>query len=130
MEWMLMPYRKLYALIAGRSSRKEFWMFLLLNAIVYLAFSVVLSGLAGGAASMMDVNSMQAAMLGAGVGFAAILIIPLYIWALLTSVAAVAETGVEFVALRDAVFAHASGPAQAVAEANALLDEKAPRFDG
>lgn len=46
------------------------------------------------------------------------------------SVAAVAETGVEFVALRDAVFAHASGPAQAVAEANALLDEKAPRFGG
>ncbi|WHA41700.1 thiamine phosphate synthase [Agrobacterium larrymoorei] len=46
------------------------------------------------------------------------------------SVAAVAESGVEFVALRQAVFGHAGGPAQAVAEANALLDEKAPRFDG
>src|SRR5690349_2625181 len=60
-EWMLMPYRKLYALIAGRSSRKEFWMFFLLNVIVYFVFIVVLLGLAGGAASMMDVNSMQAA---------------------------------------------------------------------
>ena len=46
------------------------------------------------------------------------------------SVVAVAESGVEFVALRQAVFAHAGGPAQAVAEANALLDEKAPRFGG
>ncbi len=46
------------------------------------------------------------------------------------SVVAVAESGVEFVALRQAVFAHASGAAQAVAEANALLDEKAPRFGG
>lgn len=46
------------------------------------------------------------------------------------SVFAVSETGVEFVALRDAVFGHAGGAAQAVAEANALLDEKAPRFGG
>lgn len=47
-----------------------------------------------------------------------------------SSVVAVAESGVEFVALRQAVFSHAGGAAQAVAEANALLDEKAPRFDG
>ncbi len=46
------------------------------------------------------------------------------------SVLAVAESGVEFVALRQAVFGHAGGAAQAVAEANALLDEKAPRFGG
>ena len=46
------------------------------------------------------------------------------------SVVAVAESGVEFVALREAVFGHAGGAAQAVAEANALLDEKAPRFGG
>ena len=46
------------------------------------------------------------------------------------SVVAVAESGVEFVALREAVFGHAGGAAQAVAEANELLDEKAPRFGG
>ncbi len=45
------------------------------------------------------------------------------------SVLAVAETGAEFVALRDAVFNHADGAERAVAEANRLLDEKAPRFD-
>ena len=38
MEWMLMPYRRLYALIAGRASRQEFWMFILLNVIVVVAF--------------------------------------------------------------------------------------------
>lgn len=47
----------------------------------------------------------------------------------IASVVTVAESGVEFVALRDAIFAHPAGAAQAVAEANALLDEKAPRFD-
>ncbi len=34
MEWMLMPLRK-YAQFSGRSRRKEFWMFALLNMIVY-----------------------------------------------------------------------------------------------
>lgn len=47
-----------------------------------------------------------------------------------SSVVAVAETGVEFVAMRGGVFDNASGAAQAVSEINALLDEKAPRFDG
>jgi thiamine-phosphate pyrophosphorylase len=44
------------------------------------------------------------------------------------SVVVVAESGAEFVALRSAVFEAADGPAAAVAQANALLDEKAPRF--
>lgn len=46
-----------------------------------------------------------------------------------SSVVAVSETGAEFVALRTAVFNHAKGAAAAVATANALLDEKAPRFE-
>ncbi len=46
------------------------------------------------------------------------------------SVVVIAESGAEFVALRDAVFASADGPSAAVARANALLDEKAPRFEG
>ncbi|AYD02122.1 thiamine phosphate synthase [Neorhizobium sp. NCHU2750] len=45
------------------------------------------------------------------------------------SVVVAAESGAEFVALRTAVFAHPEGPAAAVARANALLDEKAPRFE-
>lgn len=47
----------------------------------------------------------------------------------IASTAAVAGTGAEFVALRNAVFEHPDGPKEAVAAANRLLDEKAPRFD-
>jgi uncharacterized membrane protein YhaH (DUF805 family) len=36
MEWMLLPYKR-YADFSGRSSRKEFWMFVLFLVIVTLA---------------------------------------------------------------------------------------------
>ncbi|MDM9620225.1 thiamine phosphate synthase [Rhizobium sp. AC44/96] len=45
------------------------------------------------------------------------------------SALAVAETGAEFVALRLAVFAEPARAPAIVAEINALLDEKAPRFE-
>ncbi len=45
------------------------------------------------------------------------------------SALAVAETGAEFVALRRAVFDEPANAAQVVASVNALLDEKAPRFE-
>ena len=46
------------------------------------------------------------------------------------SVEAVAATGAEFVALSSAVFGDGVDPRQAVARANALLDQTAPRFEG
>ncbi|SIQ38804.1 thiamine-phosphate diphosphorylase [Rhizobium sp. RU20A] len=45
------------------------------------------------------------------------------------SALAVAESGAEFVALREAVFGEPGRAASVVAEVNALLDEKAPRFE-
>ncbi|HUH48397.1 MAG TPA: thiamine phosphate synthase [Mycoplana sp.] len=45
------------------------------------------------------------------------------------SALAVAETGAEFVALCQAVFSEPRNAAQVVASVNALLDEKAPRFE-
>ncbi len=45
------------------------------------------------------------------------------------SVVAVAETGVEFVALGKAVFADPAMAATVIAQVNAELDEKAPRFE-
>ncbi|MCB1444789.1 MAG: thiamine phosphate synthase [Rhizobiaceae bacterium] len=45
------------------------------------------------------------------------------------SVLAVAETGAEFAALRLAVFADPARAAAVVQEVNALLDQKAPRFE-
>ncbi|AZO11084.1 MULTISPECIES: thiamine phosphate synthase [unclassified Mesorhizobium] len=47
----------------------------------------------------------------------------------LGSVEAVAATGAEFVALSSAVFADGLDPRAAVAAANALLDQTAPRFE-
>jgi thiamine-phosphate pyrophosphorylase len=45
------------------------------------------------------------------------------------SALAVAETGADFVAMRAAVFSHPQGAAEAVRQINAILDEKAPRFE-
>ncbi|RWG65509.1 MAG: thiamine phosphate synthase, partial [Mesorhizobium sp.] len=47
----------------------------------------------------------------------------------LASVETVAATGAEFVALSSAVFADGLDPHAAVAAANALLDQIAPRFE-
>lgn len=47
----------------------------------------------------------------------------------IASVEAVAATGADFVALSQAVFADGVDPASAVARANAILDETAPRFE-
>ena len=44
----------------------------------------------------------------------------------LETVAEVAETGADFIALRNAVWSHADGPAAAIAAANAMLDRYAP----
>ncbi|MCC8475182.1 DUF805 domain-containing protein [Xanthomonas arboricola] len=48
MEWMLLPLKR-YADFNGRSRRKEYWMFMLLQAIVLL----VLGGLFGIVAALM-----------------------------------------------------------------------------
>src|SRR6186997_963595 len=42
MDWMLMPYRR-YADFSGRSQRKEYWMFELFVAIVYVVCLMLMS---------------------------------------------------------------------------------------
>jgi|GEM_PF-1005735 len=91
MEWMLLPYRKLYRLIEGRSSRREFWMFVLFNVIVYIALIALMFGFVGsGVLSMADPSNMMQSMMGAGAVVVILLVIPFYIWAILTSVASFA----------------------------------------
>ena len=46
----------------------------------------------------------------------------------IASVSIVAVTGCEFVALSSAIFGEGVDPEQAVARANAILDDTAPRF--
>lgn len=91
LEWMLMPYRKLYAAIAGRSSRREFWMFFFFNVIVLAVFIALIFAFAGGATAL-DPTNLEGAMIGAGVGLLLLLFIPFYIWIVLTGVASVAVT--------------------------------------
>ena len=43
MYWMLLPWKR-YADFRGRSRRKEYWMFALLNVIVYLVLGVIVFG--------------------------------------------------------------------------------------
>lgn len=91
MEWMLMPYKKLYAAIAGRSSRQEYWMFVLLNVIIAVIFLVLIfafiGGMAGGIGSMSNPGSLVGAMMGVGIVGVILLVLPFYAWAILTSVA-------------------------------------------
>ena len=91
LEWMLMPYRKLYPAIAGRSSRREFWMFALFNLIVLVVFVALFFAFAGGAASL-DPSNLGGAMVGAGLGLMLLLFIPFYVWLLLAGVASLAVT--------------------------------------
>jgi uncharacterized membrane protein YhaH (DUF805 family) len=45
LDWMLMPYKR-YVDFSGRSRRKEYWMFALLMAIVYvIAYALILTGI-------------------------------------------------------------------------------------
>lgn len=92
MEWMLMPYRKLYAVIAGRASRQEFWMFVLFNVIVTAVFVALFLGLIGSAVLAGNMSDIGTALAGAGMVTMFLLLIPLYIWAVLTGVASFAVT--------------------------------------
>ncbi|MGB6116941.1 MAG: thiamine phosphate synthase [Mesorhizobium sp.] len=47
----------------------------------------------------------------------------------IAGIEACAQTGAEFVALSAAIFGNGADPADAVAKANALLDERAPKFE-
>ncbi len=53
MNWMLLPFKR-YADFSGRSRRMEYWMFVLLNIIVFMLLSVVVFGLAGAGEGLMD----------------------------------------------------------------------------
>ena len=46
MEWMLMPLRR-YAEFSGRSRRKEYWMFLLFQIIIFIPLGILM-GITGG----------------------------------------------------------------------------------
>ena len=94
MEWMLMPYRKLYRLIEGRSSRKEFWMFTLFVWIVAIVGIVLMASVIGASATSLaglDATNYGSLFAGAGIGMI-VFVVVFYVWALLTGVASFAVT--------------------------------------
>ena len=94
MEWMLMPYRKLYRLIEGRSSRKEFWMFTLFVWIVAIVWIVLMASVIGASATSLaglDATNYGSLFAGAGIGMI-VFVVVFYVWALLTGVASFAVT--------------------------------------
>ena len=79
MEWMLMPYRR-YADFSGRSRRKEYWMFALLQAIIAIVLLIVMFTL-GGLSGSGGTSFGPMGMLGAGL---------LVIWGLATIIPSIA----------------------------------------
>lgn len=65
-EWMIMPLKR-YADFSGRSRRKEYWSFLLLNFIVYFVCIALI--MAGGVSMAEMTNPGAAAASGPGFGF-------------------------------------------------------------
>lgn len=66
MEWMFMPFRR-YADFSGRSRRMEFWMWFLLQIIVYMVFWVLLFAVGGGALMMGASDPAAIATAGGGI---------------------------------------------------------------
>jgi uncharacterized membrane protein YhaH (DUF805 family) len=73
MEWMFMPLKR-YAEFSGRSRRKEYWMWVLLQILIYISFWVLIL-LVGGSALMAGGADPTAAMAAGG---AAMIIFALY----------------------------------------------------
>jgi len=87
MEYMLLPYRKLYRLIEGRSGRQEFWMFFLLNFLIVVGLIALVFLFAGGLSALDPQSALSGGLAGAGVGLMLLIIIPVYVWVALTGIA-------------------------------------------
>jgi uncharacterized membrane protein YhaH (DUF805 family) len=96
MEWMILPFRR-YADFEGRSRRKEFWMFQLLNAIIgaVLVGPFIVSYFGAIAAAGGDPGAEEAVienMMANGIGLSLIGIILYVLYALAAFIPSIAVT--------------------------------------
>lgn len=96
MEWMILPFKR-YADFAGRSRRKEFWMFQLLNIVLMavLAGPFIVSAVTASAAAGTGPGSDEAiaeALLAGGMGLSAIGVILYGIYGLAALIPSIAVT--------------------------------------
>ncbi|MGZ8283968.1 MAG: DUF805 domain-containing protein [Allosphingosinicella sp.] len=59
MDWMLMPLRR-YADFSGRSRRMEFWMWVVFQVLIGIAFMILIFALGGAAMMSGDMNQLMA----------------------------------------------------------------------
>ena len=88
MEEMIAPYRKLYRLVEGRSSRREYWLFFLLALVLHVIPVLLLSSAIGGLGAL-DPQAAGRAMAGMGM-MALLMMVPLYLILGVTWVAMIA----------------------------------------
>lgn len=90
MNWMIMPFKR-YADFKGRSRRMEFWMFALLNSIVWLVLVMMQMGSTAGFAELAaDEQNNPLAIYG--VLFSGTFGILLALWGLVTILPSIAVT--------------------------------------
>ena len=68
MEWMILPFKR-YAEFSGRSRRKEYWMFVLLQILLLVPLILIVSALAGPSADPADPFGSPAMIAVLGVYF-------------------------------------------------------------
>jgi len=90
MELIFQPYRNLYAAIAGRSSRTQFWLFTLYYVVGIIAFYALIGGIAAAnffAASQGRINPVAMA---SSMGSVFLIAIPFSLWIYPTGLAQLA----------------------------------------
>jgi len=87
MHWMILPLKR-YAEFTGRSRRKEFWMFVLLQVLV-VGTLAILSAATGGSLAALGEGEAASALAAGGLGFTVIL---LGVWVLATFIPNIAVT--------------------------------------
>lgn len=90
MNWMIMPFKR-YADFKGRSRRMEFWMFALLNSIVWLVLVMMQMGSTAGLAELAAADDGNPLAIY-GVLFSGTFGILLALWGLVTIIPSVAVT--------------------------------------
>ena len=88
MEWMILPFKR-YFDFRGRSRRKEFWMFALLNMIVTAVIYILLFMTGGAGALLNDAQSGAGAPFGFLFGGVGILLL---IWGVITIIPSIMVT--------------------------------------
>lgn len=87
LEYMILPFKR-FADFSGRSRRKEYWSFALLNTIVFIVLFTLIFGFGGVSGSLSDVeNSGPAALFGIFAGGLGLIVLAYWLAVLIPGIA-------------------------------------------